>query len=197
MHSSTFKLSARLWVWLALTLTLGGAVSLRLPPSAIAQTGSVWRSLQTQEGHFSILMPGESDRTTQPVRILGQSATKISLSATQWQHDARYQVSWIDLPDSLRKRGDRQRTLLFEDTLTQLAQELDGQLLQETDLTLAGHPGKQYRLSHWVEGEAYLVTSRAFWVGPRFFQISVALPERFAPGLEGSTQGFLKSFRMR
>ncbi len=168
-----------------------------LSQPAAAQSWSVWQSLQAKDGHFTILMPGESERSSQSLKILGESAQQTILSAAQWQHDAQYSVRWIDLPETLDHQDERQRAFIFEEMLSHLSQELGGQLTKEGDLILAGHPGKQYQLNSWIDGETYQITSRAFMIGPRFFQISVAMPERVTAGLNGSTKGFLKSFQLR
>lgn len=200
MQASTLKYWA-LAKATGLALTMGltgsmGMVSVLSQPAA-AQSWSVWQSLQVKDGHFTILMPGESDRTRQSLKVLGESTEQTILSAAQWQHDARYSVSWTDLPESLNLEDERQRAYIFEEMLSHLSQDLGGQLTKEGDLVLAGHPGKQYQLRSWSDGETYQITSRAFMIGQRFFQISVAMPERVTAGLNGSTKGFLKSFQLR
>ncbi len=187
-------------LFLGVGTVLVGAIA--TPPSVLAQfweepQPSVWQSVYVQDGHFRLLLPGAGDRQTESVELLGQSVQRLGLVAEQSQHGAEYYVSWIELPPELSLRHQQQRTLAFETLLSNWADRWQGQLLQETNLTLAGYPGKQYRLRGDRDRQTYILTGRTFLMGSRVFQLWAVVPAGVEPDLQHSTKGFLQSFQLR
>lgn len=170
----------------------------RTPPLAAAAqpSPSVWSDVEVNDGGFRILMPGEVDRKVNLVQVNGLPIQQTLLLATQPQHDALYMVAWSDLSADapLDEAGRRQ---VLEQTKQSFLKSFRGQLTEEINMELLGNAGKQYVMSSSVRGNPFTITSRAYLVGRRLFHILAAVPKRVEPSLQGSTKGFLQSFRLQ
>ena len=181
----------------SLSLLFGGVATLVAPP-APAQTKavkSVWGSVDVNDGGFSILMPGIVDRRVNSPELMGKSTEQTLLLASQERHDAFYMVAWSDLSVSpnLDAAGQAKVLDIAKDSFLK---SFKGQLSDNTDLRLNGNPGKQFTMTSNVRGKQFVVRSRSFLVGSRLYHVLAAVPQHVDKSLVGSTQGFLKSFKL-
>ena len=181
----------------SLSLLFGGVATLVAPP-APAQTKavkSVWSAVDVNDGGCSILMPGIVDRRVKAPEVMGQATEQTLLLASQERHDAFYMVAWSDLSVSpnLDEAGQAKVLDIAKDSFLK---SFNGELSDDTDLRLDGHPGKQFTMQSRIRGKQFVVRSRSFLVGSRLYHVLAAVPQQVDQSLVGSTRGFLKSFKL-
>jgi len=181
----------------SLSVLFGGAATFIAPP-APAQTKavkSVWNSVDVNDGGFSILMPGIIDRRVNSPEVMGKATEQTLLMASQDRHDAFYMVAWSDLSVSPNLDATGQ-TKVLDLARKSFLSSFKGQLSESTDLRLNGNPGKQFTMTSTVRGKQFVVRSRSYLVGSRLYHVLAAVPQQVDQSLVGSTQGFLKSFKL-
>lgn len=129
-----------------------------------------WQRFTSAEGSFSILFPGQPKHTTQvendgPVSITTHRILFVSRHAS-------YEARFVDLPyqvDSPEKvKG------VFDAIRTDLIASTKGQPLSESDITIAGHPGKQ---TVWKTQDGMLLKAEYLLSGNRVFWLLFGVTE--------------------
>ncbi len=158
------------------------------------QQRTVWRTVQAPDGGFSILMPntprylaqGTSDRSAPEQHFM---------TATEPSFEALYMVGWTDATNIANGDTDTQ-SQMFAREREALLQGFQGQILQENRLSFQDYPGRQYKITSQLDGQAVIITHRSYLIGSRLYQMTVAVPERLEPGFVGMAEGFMQSFRV-
>lgn len=181
------------------TLLLGGGMAMVSAPGlpiAQAQSStakSVWRTFNPSGGRFSILMPDSPVPLGTAFSVGGQEMQLQQFVSSQQNDQVVYMAGWMDLPGGGVKPGELESSL--DSVRDGFRSRLNGKLLQEFQLTLAGHPGRHFKMSAQVDNRPYLVTQRVYLRNDRLYQITTMVPSRLEGSLQGSISGFLKSFK--
>ena len=197
------------------------------------QRRTVWRTVDVEEGGFSILMPEQpqlrrrtvtestspipAERSSRKSRRRRSKSSQTSreitqyLTAVQRSYGALYMVGWSESRDDAvgRRRRKRRRSKTQQKPIDrqQVQQQLEaerehlltrfgGRLLAEEPVYLNAHPGQHYQLLSQIGSERYVITNRAYWVGDRLYQMTVAVPQHRFPGFVGMAEGFMRSFQV-
>ena len=181
------------------TLLLGGGMAmLSTPVLPIAQaqssgTKSVWKTFNPSGGRFSILMPGDPVPLGTSFNVGGQEMQLQQFVSAQQNDQVVYMAGWMDLPEGGIQAVELEGSL--DSVRDGFRKRLNGKLLQEFEMTLSGHPGRHFKMSARVDNRDYLITQRVYLQGDRLYQITTMVPQRLEGSLQGSINGFLKSFK--
>jgi hypothetical protein len=195
------KMTSKLFVPLLTALLLGNGFALvsapfAAPPAQAQGEGkSVWQTFTPSGGRFSILMPEPPVPLGTSFSVAGQEMQLQQFVASQQNDQVVYMAGWMDLPEGGVKPSEVERSL--NSVREGFRNRLGGQLLQEFPLTLSGHPGRHFKLLAQVDNRPYLVTQRIYLRGDRLYQVTTMVPKNLEGNLQGSTSGFLKSFKFQ
>ncbi|HWP60408.1 MAG TPA: hypothetical protein VNL14_21105 [Candidatus Acidoferrales bacterium] len=147
-----------------------------------------WKEFRSDEGGFSVLMPGTP--TPQPQRV-NSPAGAIDLYMFVVAHDgAEYMVAYNDYPETMVKGTNPEKVL--DGARDGIIANVRGRLLSETKITLQQFPGRELKLS-LPEGARALQT-RLYFVKNRLYQVGVLAVEKDLSSRD--IVKFLDSFRL-
>jgi TonB family protein len=165
----------------------------RAGAQAQGQAAPAWQEFSPSEGRFSVKLPSRPVTTTQRVETPdGWLPMRVYTLATPDQ----YIVSYMDYPRTLE---DPARVGQFFAGVRDGALRATGAtLLRERDVTLAGHPGRQFKMK--LRG-GLVGRARIYVVGNRLYQLLFIVHEEGAPELklrsnEEAADRFFDSFRL-
>lgn len=137
-------------------LAIGWLVLLVQP--AVAQE---WRETRSAEGRFKVLMPGDAkaSRSNQIYQFLAEAP------------GSAYIVLYTDIDEAKARRAGA-KAILAGAQAGGIRQVQNPSLQREMDISLAGHPGREFHFIGTFEGErhhhywrAYLVRNRLYSLG--------------------------------
>jgi hypothetical protein len=175
-------------VHLAITLaTLIGIqaplLPLGQPHSAYAQAAtSIWRSFRSDTAGFTILMPGEPQRS--------QEGNTTSYTVRRPRESVTYTVSYADFPSHVQMDATKGEDVLLG--VKEGMVETGAQLIAQQTITLSPQfPGTDLR---FAMPDQRLVRLRAYMVGQRLYLLMVATDNE--KNLKKSIEGFFNSFQL-
>lgn len=181
--------------------TTGAATTTNGGTSAAATAGSVkapqgWNQLNSTEGKFSILMPGNPQKQSQTVNASGQNIDVISYQATQNEQNTQviYNVSYSDYSNEVIQSSEPNSIL--QGVINGQTKGINGVSQEEKAVTLGSYPGRQntfkFTSSTGVNGNGM---GRAYLAGNRLYQLLVAYPEDKKPA-DSDLNAFFDSFKI-
>lgn len=159
--------------WLLLVFLCGSdyclAQTFDPPPAAIEYNKSAWKEFSSDEGRFTVSMPGKPTLTTRE-EVVGELKIPHSIHKLS-TGTAAYIVSYGDLPHSTEDPAAIKR-ILDGGRDNALAQNPSNKLLSEKDIALDGHIGREW----FVSASPYVFKARAYYVKGRLYQLVVGAP---------------------
>jgi hypothetical protein len=125
-----------------------------------------WEEFRSDEGGFSVLMPGTPTPNTVTVALPSGLRQSHTFSATDDEMNT-YLVAYSDSPRT--KSKDVATGALFDKIREGLLIAQEGRLLGEASVSLDGNPGRALTIER---RDDVIVTWRLFVVGERFYQLS-------------------------
>lgn len=160
-------------------------------PITVAQ--SIWKQFSSQEGGFSVLMPGKPTEVKQTVKAKS-GAIEIHMFTVERQQDAvKYVVGYADYPDSyiqILNRNNLVEKALDNGRNTAL-KNARGTLLSEQKISLGSNSGRE--INYNKPGNKF-VKHRIYLVNKRLYQVSVETTKEKQKYLTKSMTGFFNSF---
>jgi hypothetical protein len=133
----------------------------------LACKGKSWNEFTSQEGGFSVLLPGqpkiERQTTETAVGPLAFTMHTVELSFGS----VAYIASYNDYPPSLIAAGDKSAIL---DGVVEGALGSKANLKKTEPITVDGHPGREFT---GTVKDGYEYTSRAYLVNNRLYQLNI------------------------
>lgn len=172
-------------VGMVLPIKANSATSLNPVQSSLSRqlAQANWQEFSSTDGKFAVALPGvpEEDTKTDP-------SGNINHSFTLALDEELYLINYFDFPESFEADDSEVQTLL--DTLpASFAQGASAQLKGDRNITLNGHPGKEFEFALANEqappgvGRLYLVDRRLY--------LAIAMTPQTQ-----KAQRFLESFRI-
>ncbi len=151
----------------------------------------LWRPVELNNTGFQVMMPNQpryvsEGRSDQPMQ------TQHFLSSSDPGNDALYMVGWRD---AVSLADAETQAILFETERNAIVNGFAGELLHETNVQLQGSAGKHYKILGRLDGEPWIITHRAYALGDRLVQMTVAVPQEREPEFMGRAEGFLRSLQ--
>jgi hypothetical protein len=149
--------------------------------------GTEWQRFEPEIGGFSILFPGTPEKQTETVPTAGGTIETVFFLVEQ--EDMGYSVNLADYSEVSLSEGDVE--LMLEGAREGAVRNVGGDLLEETSITLDGHPGRALKIA--VEDQ-FVVDARFYLVGNRLYilqAISVGNTSH-----SSNVKKFLDSFRL-
>jgi hypothetical protein len=148
-----------------------------------------WLNFESESGRFSVLFPGEPDEQVESVQ------TAIGVIESQFfmvtLENMAYSVNLADYPPEMIAAGDTQQML--DGARDGAVSNVNGELLDEKELTLSGYPGREFKVK--VEDEGIVVRARIYLVNERLYVIQALSKERLASSED--IDKFLDSFQLK
>jgi hypothetical protein len=133
----------------------------------LACKGANWKEVKSQEGGFSVLLPGqpkvERQTTETAVGPLAFTMHTVELSFGS----IAYIASYNDYPPSLIADGDKNAIL---DGVVEGALGSKANLKKSDPISIDGHPGREFT---GTVKDGYEYTSRAYLVNQRLYQLNI------------------------
>jgi hypothetical protein len=133
----------------------------------LACKGANWKEFTSQEGGFSVLLPGqpkvERQTTETAVGPLAFTMHTVELSFGS----IAYIASYNDYPPSLIADGDKNAIL---DGVVEGALGSKANLKKSDPISIDGHPGREFT---GTVKDGYEYTSRAYLVNQRLYQLNI------------------------
>jgi len=171
------------FIFVLLAVLLGGC------DGTAEQRDLEWLNFESESGRFSVLFPDEPDEQVESVQ------TAIGVIESQFfmvtQKDMAYSVNLADYPPEMIAAGDTQQML--DGARDGAVSNVNGELLEEKELTLSGHPGREFKVK--VEDEGIIVRARIYLVNERLYVIQALSKERLASSED--IDKFLNSFELK
>lgn len=147
-----------------------------------------FKEFTSQEGGFSVLMPGTPEEQTEQVDTLNELIDMHNFAASKG--DVGYIVTYGDFPFSVTRVNTPEK--LLKDLQNSVMGFGKGVQLEEKDITLGGYPGKELKVES-ADGK-YIIYHRMYMVGERLYQVLASAPK----GQESSKDipEFLDSFKL-
>lgn len=169
-------------------IVIAGAITaIVMNKGGAAQTASAWQEFSHAAGKFTVLMPAAPKEQQQAVQTV---AGPIAMHMFFYEFkggQSMYGVIYSDYPASVAN-ADPQKVL--DGGRDGAVAEMKGRLLQEQNITIQGHPGRELH----IEIPQGMVKARIYLVGVRLYQIlSVSTKEMISPE---DTEKFFSSFRL-
>lgn len=157
------------------------------PTFLIAQ--SIWKPFSSQEGGFTILMPGSPTEDQRNINTK-VGAVPVNSFYVVRPNEALYGVAYADLPKeaSLNTLDINQ---LLNSFASGFAQGSGGRVVSQKNIRLGNFPGREIRLQY-QQGETG--RGRIFLANQRLYQVVVITSKESS--LPKSIEGFFKSFRL-
>ncbi len=177
---------------LAVVVLLGGCLTVQPvqanPPVLIAQ--SVWKPFSSQEGGFTVLMPGTPSEIKLPVDSQEGATTLIGFRVIR-KNEANYMVGYADVPAGVKLNTPAERNKFLTEVATGFSTSLKGRILSQRTVNLRSYPGREIRVqfSQGVKGR-----QRLYLVNRRLYQLVVMTGKESS--LSKSIQGFMDSFKL-
>ncbi len=150
-----------------------------------------WERFDFEEGNFSIMFPEEPEGQTESVpTAIGTLETRIYMVE---QKDMAFLVNFVDYPPEVVEMQDVQTML--DGGVQGAVSNVGGTLLNQRDLTLNGHPGREIQAEATVEGEEVVFKARIYIVENRLYMIQ-ALSYK-ADASSPDLDKFLDSFQLK
>jgi|APFre7841882724_1041349.scaffolds.fasta_scaffold03541_4 hypothetical protein len=167
-----------------------GAVLLALALLAAACTPERdWRELQWPQGGFSVLLPGKPRKEARTVTI-GDTAVPLEMLSLQTK-GAAYGVGYADFPPGATPEVQARRLAAARD---QLVGNIAGELKADKEISVSGHPGREFRAEGKVAGEPFVTSARVVAVGDRLYEVAVVARAEQAAAADPDL--FLGSFKL-
>ncbi len=195
------RLKPRIWPSLMVILTGVWVCSARestalsnAPPLPVEYGSQEWKEFSSPEGHFTILFPGKPREYVQPPDTkAGRLEKRIYALETAL---ATYIVAYDDLaPFSADPATIKQ---MLDSGRDQAIASEKGKLLEEKNISLDGHPGREI-VAETPEG---ILKTRVYVVRQRLYQIILFTPSSQMRSKESGqldqsmTHKFFESFRL-
>lgn len=157
------------------------------PPLLIAQ--SIWKPFSSQEGGFTILMPGNPKEQNRTVTTKLGSIPIKTFSVIR-QNEALYGVGYSDLPGNSSLNSSEINELLTG-IASGFAEGSRGKIVSQQNIRLGNFQGREIRLR--LE-RGVIAIGRMYLVNKRLYQVVVATNKE--RNLTKSIEGFFRSFRL-
>ena len=130
----------------------------------------VWKRFRSIEGGFSILFPGEPKQATQVQSFQERQFTTHIFQLLS--PNAEYEVSYVDFPVRVDEQEKIKGTLdgIRIDTI----EKDKGQLLKESDMSIAGHPGRHIS---WRTEKGMIWQAKYFLTDYRIYLLSFGVSD--------------------
>jgi hypothetical protein len=148
-----------------------------------------WRELQWPQGGFSVLLPGKPRKEARTVKI-DDTAVPLEMLSLQTK-GAAYGVGYAEFPPGATPEAQARRLTAARD---QLVANIAGELKSDKEISVGGHPGREFRAEGKVAGEPFVTSARVVAVGDRLYEVAVvARAEQLAAA---DPDLFLGSFKL-
>ncbi len=160
---------------------------------------SVWRPFASDEGRFSVLMPGTPALTRRTQNIVGTTTIDLrTFSVSRRQETIVYAVSYADYPTSLIQQANLNQpgnlNTFFTLVRDELVRSLKGRLIGDRGVSVNGVVGREFRI---IRPGGRLLITRFFLVNQRAYELDVDVAQARERYLTGSIEGFMNSFRIQ
>ncbi|HEV7680982.1 MAG TPA: hypothetical protein VGO68_02585 [Pyrinomonadaceae bacterium] len=163
-------------------------------PAAVAEFDPKnWKEFSSSEGGFSVLVPTNPVKEEkQLISMIGTVTSVMFVART----NAEYGVSYADYTPEIE--GTELLTPFLDSVRDSGVQGIKGQLLDETEISFEGHPGRFYRVEF---GGGYLVNVKLLVIKNRLYLVIATTYGKKAPVIvarayEGFAKKFLDSFKL-
>jgi hypothetical protein len=148
-----------------------------------------WKTFTSDEGGFSVSLPGTPTQDSQAVNTaignIMMYTFMIELS------ESAYMVAYSDYPDSLVNQTPAD--ILLSGARDGAVGNVQGRLVNETYLSLQGHPGRELLIE--TAGAEAFARVRIFLVGNRMYQV-MALTTSQSDSQTEEITNYLNSFHL-
>lgn len=138
------------------------------PPAAAEYSPQSWKEFKSQEGGFSVIMPGIPKEMTQTGET---SLGKVVIHAFRLDTFAFYQVSYFDFPKIIDDPVTSKNVI--DKGRDGMVLRSHGKLISEAETTLDGHPSRLMLVE--LEG-GFSLKMKAFVSGKRLYMVGIGLP---------------------
>ena len=164
------------------------------PPPALESDPKAWEEFWSAEGRFAVLLPATMTGTVHPIETKFGKADLHLFSARIFV--AVYNVMYIDFQQSVEEMG-RVKELL-NDGRDGGVKNVNGQLLEEKDITIDKHVGRFVKVR---AANGNIVRSRMYVVKNRLYAVTITMredgaPDAIAPFHEEAAAKYLGSFKL-
>lgn len=152
-----------------------------------------WEDFSSAKAGFSALMTGEVDESTQTnASILGAVTTYIYQSATD---KASFTISYTQMPWPEDALTSSEVDQVLDEGVEGAKQNVYNVVdIDKKDISLDGHPGKEFEFAGTYEGMDVHYTGRVYMVGNELYQILVVSESGAVSDTD--TKKFLDSFKL-
>jgi hypothetical protein len=164
---------------------------LQVEVTASLQEPRAWIELASEQGGFTVLMPGKPTEQVMPVPS-ATGSLEVHIYVSLGQEGIAYMASYSDLPSAPADQSQVIRTL--DEVRNGQLKKAKGKLLNEITISLDGNPGRELK----IETAVGPMIVRIFLVNRRLYQVLAVIPET-AAGTEAvvrDTAKFLSSFKV-
>lgn len=153
-----------------------------------------WKTFISDAGNFSIVTPGAF---THEEKTAQSPDGPVQLHVFIYYANAEYSVTYADY---LAVIENSDRTQLFLNAVRDAGvQGINGKLVEEKEITLDGHPGRNYIIEYGTNN-GFLLAGRNIVVGQRLYIVSATYRKNEVPLVKGSyaewALKFLDSFKL-
>jgi hypothetical protein len=167
-----------------LSLMLAGCLASCSAPPTI-------KEFKSEAGRFSVMTPAPLQEAVQPVETQGGKIDLHLFSAQQ--DDIAYFVAYCDYAPELARPDNAEKML--DGARDGAVGNSHGKLTSETNISLAGHPGREVVITAASEDRPPVtIKGRLFMVQNRLYQITVVAPRSQAG--DKAVDDFLQSFKL-
>jgi hypothetical protein len=157
---------------------------------ALALTGhpTSWKNYQSKSGRFAVMLPGRP--VSQAMSINTPSGPlELRIFASQpVPGSTSFGVGYGDLPRDLALK--RPASVTLDGARNGAVANIHGRLLSSRNITLAGHPGREFR----ARVASGIYASRIYLVGQRLYQVIATTPQEQADSTDVAR--FMTSFKV-
>jgi hypothetical protein len=149
------------------------------------------------EGGFTAEMPGTPKRQTQSVDTAGGGKIDVTMLMVQ-NGDEGYIVGYNEVPQAIAQVADQNTAQFLNSARDGAVQNVHGTVTSERDITIDGHPGKEFTgngTSPDDPKQEASFTARVYWVNPKLYQVLYVRPKTASAPSENG-QKFLDSFKL-
>jgi len=139
--------------------------------------------LVCQEGGFSVKSPVTLKESVYTSETVIPNSGGRSMKAANHFFDGsaggfEYMVGYCDFPDWVLSMSDRETTInaVLDAAGESTAKLLNGKLIFQTKITIAGYPGREAMADAVNNGQPILIKAHYLFVGKRLYQVIVAAP---------------------
>ncbi len=177
-------------------LTDTASIADTLPEAYLEQLNRKWTLFQSYEGKFKVQVPDlmleKVDTVETPIGKLAYH-TFFYQDPTEYAENVLYMISYCDYPsETIHSDSVELVEALFETTMDAAAFSIDGELVYQTPVSLAGYPGRFWRINYLNNQAA--VKTRAYFVENRYYAVQTIMYR--ALSLNRASDRFLESFRL-